>query len=76
MSLIGAHVDLQNADLGPDIEVGTAVGARLLGIQPRTLRAWCDEGVLREQLHWRQYRPHAPIFIRRRALMAKKLGWF
>lgn len=65
-----------NEALGPDVEVGTAVGARLLGVSPRTLRAYCDEDVLREGAHWRRNTPRSPYLIRRRAIIAKSRAWF
>lgn len=61
-----------NTDLGPDVEVGTAIAARLLGVKPRTIRAYCDEDVLREGRDWRRNTPRSPYLIRRHALVAHR----
>lgn len=66
---------LEDEALGADIEVDCALGARLLGISERTLRRYCDEGVFKEGAHWRRHKSYSPYIFRRRALVAKKLGW-
>ena len=60
--------------LGPDVEVGTSIASRLLGVSQRTVRGYCDGDVLREGRDWRRHTPRSPYIIRRRALVAKKLG--
>lgn len=74
--LIGFQHDprLDREELGPDAEIGTSIAARLLCVSPRTVRAYCDEGVLLEGSHWRRNTERSPYFIRRRAVIAKRKG--
>ena len=61
-------------DLGPDVEIDTAVAAQILGCSKRKVQSLCDMGVLMERRDWRRLVDGGRYHLRRRSVVLFREG--